>query len=48
MVSTMNSVTVMNEHDWHVDAIEKQLTHVNSGSVRGIYNHAQNLDKLVK
>lgn len=37
--------TVMNEHDWPADAIEKQLAHANSGSVRGIYNHAQYLDK---
>ncbi|NNS07353.1 tyrosine-type recombinase/integrase [Erwinia sp. JH02] len=37
--------TVMNEHEWPADAIEKQLAHANSGSVRGIYNHAQYLEK---
>lgn len=37
--------TIMNEHEWPADAIEKQLAHANSGSVRGIYNHAQYLDK---
>ena len=37
--------TVMNEHGWPHDAIEKQLAHANSGSVRGIYNHAQYLEK---
>lgn len=37
--------TIMNEHEWPADAIEKQLAHTNSGSIRGIYNHAQYLDK---
>ncbi len=37
--------TIMNEHEWPADAIEKQLAHTNSGSTRGIYNHAQYLDK---
>lgn len=37
--------TIMNEHEWPADAIEKQLAHANSGSIRGIYNHAQYLDK---
>lgn len=36
--------TIMNEHEWPADAIEKQLAHANSGSVRGIYNHAQYLE----
>ncbi len=35
---------IMNEHGWPVDAIEKQLAHADSGSRRGIYNHAQYLD----
>ncbi len=35
----------MNEHEWPADAIEVQLAHANGGSVRGIYNHAQYLDK---
>lgn len=37
--------TIMNEHGWPSDAIEKQLAHANSGSIRGIYNHAQYMDK---
>ena len=37
--------TIMNEHEWPADAIEKQLAHANSGSIRGIYNHAQYMDK---
>lgn len=37
--------TIMNEHEWPADAIEKQLAHTNAGSTRGIYNHAQYLDK---
>lgn len=37
--------TIMNEHGWPSDAIEKQLAHANSGSIRGICNHAQYLDK---
>ncbi|WP_435952760.1 tyrosine-type recombinase/integrase [Dryocola sp. BD626] len=37
--------TIMNEHEWPADAIERQLAHANSGSIRGIYNHAQYMDK---
>lgn len=37
--------TIMNENEWPADAIEKQLAHANSGSIRGIYNHAQYMDK---
>lgn len=37
--------TIMNEHEWPHDAIERQLAHTDSGSIRGIYNHAQYLDK---
>lgn len=37
--------TIMNEHGWPADAIEKQLAHADSGSIRGIYNHAQYMDK---
>lgn len=36
--------TVMNEKGWPADAIEKQLAHATSGSIRGIYNHAQYID----
>lgn len=37
--------TVLNENGWPADVIEKQLAHATSGSIRGIYNHAQYLDK---
>ncbi|WP_158782519.1 tyrosine-type recombinase/integrase [Pantoea sp. BAV 3049] len=37
--------TIMNEHEWPHDAIERQLAHTDSGSIRGIYNHAQYLEK---
>lgn len=37
--------TVLNENGWPADAVEAQLAHVNAGSVRGIYNHAQYMDK---
>lgn len=37
--------TIMNENEWPADAIEAQLAHANGGSVRGIYNHAQYLEK---
>ncbi len=37
--------TVMNEHEWSHDAIERQLAHVDKNSIRGVYNHAQYLDK---
>ncbi|HBA3988851.1 TPA: tyrosine-type recombinase/integrase [Escherichia coli] len=36
--------TVMNEHGWPKDAIERQLAHVDSASIRGIYNHAQYME----
>lgn len=37
--------TVMNENEWPHDAIERQLAHIDSGSIRGVYNHAQYLEK---
>lgn len=37
--------TVMNENEWPHDAIERQLAHTDSGSIRGIYNHAQYIEK---
>ncbi|WP_432372840.1 tyrosine-type recombinase/integrase [Pantoea allii] len=36
--------TVLNEHSWPHDAIERQLAHVDRNNIRGIYNHAQYLD----
>ena len=35
--------TVLNEHGWSVDAIERQLAHV-PGGVRAVYNYAQYMD----
>lgn len=37
--------TIMNENEWPHDAIERQLAHTDSGSIRGIYNHAQYMEK---
>lgn len=37
--------TVLNEYGWPHDAIERQLAHSDSNSIRGIYNHAQYLEK---
>ncbi len=36
--------TVLNEHGWPPDAIERQLAHVEKNSVRAAYNHAEHLD----
>jgi integrase len=35
--------TLLNEHGWHPDAIERQLSHAEQDEVRGAYNHAQHL-----
>lgn len=37
--------TVLNEYGCPHDAIERQLAHVDRNNIRGIYNHAQYLDK---
>ncbi len=37
--------TILNENGWPKDAIERQLAHSESNNIRGIYNHAQYLDK---
>lgn len=37
--------TILNEHGFDPDLIERQLAHVDRNKVRGIYNHAQYLDK---
>ncbi len=37
--------TILNEQGWPADVIEKQLAHATSGTIRGIYNHAQYLYK---
>jgi len=35
--------TILNEHGWNSDYIEKQLAHVESNKIRGAYNHAEYL-----
>ncbi|EAA3660385.1 tyrosine-type recombinase/integrase [Salmonella enterica] len=37
--------TILHEHEWPSEVIERQLAHTDKHSVRGIYNHAQYLDK---
>lgn len=37
--------TILHENEWPSEAIERQLAHTDKHSVRGIYNHAQYLDK---
>ncbi|TCW00377.1 tyrosine-type recombinase/integrase [Biostraticola tofi] len=37
--------TILNEHGFEPDLIERQLAHVDRNKVRGIYNHAQYLDR---
>ncbi len=37
--------TILNEHGFDPDLIERQLAHVDRNKIRGIYNHAQYLDK---
>ena len=37
--------TVLNEYGWPADAVERQLAHTERDVVRGVYNHAQYLDK---
>ncbi len=35
--------TILNEHGWAPDAIERQLAHVEGNTVRAAYNHAEHL-----
>jgi integrase len=35
--------TILNEQGWHPDAIERQLSHAEKNTVRGIYNYAEYL-----
>jgi integrase len=37
--------TILNEHGFNFDHIERQLAHVDKNKVRGTYNHAQYLDE---
>jgi integrase len=40
--------TVLNEHGFEPDIIERQLAHVQGNQVRAAYNHAQYLDQRRK
>ncbi len=40
--------TLLNEHGWNRDAIERQLAHVESNSVRAAYNYAEMLPERRK
>jgi integrase len=35
--------TILNEHGFRADVIERQLAHVERNKVRGVYNHAEYL-----
>lgn len=37
--------TILNEHGFNRDLIERQLAHVDKSTIRGVYNHAEYLDK---
>ncbi|HGJ5883243.1 tyrosine-type recombinase/integrase [Arsenophonus sp.] len=37
--------TILNEHGFNKNLIERQLAHVDRNNIRGIYNHAQYLEK---
>ncbi|MCU7839656.1 MAG: tyrosine-type recombinase/integrase [Candidatus Thiodiazotropha sp. (ex Troendleina suluensis)] len=40
--------TILNEQGWHRDAIERQLAHAESNSVRAAYNYAEHLPERIK
>ena len=40
--------TILNEHGFHADVIERQLAHTERNSVRAAYNHAQYLPERRK
>ncbi|WP_313109066.1 tyrosine-type recombinase/integrase [Atlantibacter sp.] len=37
--------TILHDHNWPSEAIERQLAHTDKNNIRGIYNHAQYMDK---
>lgn len=37
--------TILNEHGFESDWVERQLAHVEKNKIRGVYNHAQYLEK---
>ena len=40
--------TILNEHGWNRDAIERQLAHAERNSVRAAYNYAEHLPECRK
>jgi len=40
--------TILNEHGFHADVIERQLAHTERNQVRAAYNHAQYLPERSK
>jgi integrase len=40
--------TILNEHGFPPDAIERQLAHTGGSSIRAVYNHAEYLKERVK
>ena len=40
--------TLLNEHGWHKDAIERQLAHTPKDKVRASYNYAEHLPERKK
>ena len=40
--------TLLNEHGWNRDAIERQLAHADRDSIRATYNYAEYLPKRRK
>ena len=40
--------TLLNEQDWHRDAIERQLAHAEQDSIRAAYNRAEHLPERKK
>lgn len=37
--------TILNEHQFRSDVIEKQLAHQERNKMRGVYNHAEYLEE---
>ncbi|WP_286979008.1 tyrosine-type recombinase/integrase [Aminobacterium sp. UBA5514] len=37
--------TILNEHGWPADVIERQLAYIERNAVRAAYNHAEYLDQ---
>lgn len=48
MVFVRWASSTLNEHGWPVDAIERQLAHVERNKVRAAYNRAEYLDTRKK